>query len=261
MPWTRQLVSMILLALLAGIARADDAQDAVKRYQEGKEAFDKKDWDKAIERFTDALKLDPKHADSYFYRGRANQNKNYAEKAIQDFTEALRLDPNRADCHYYRALVLQGAKEWDRALEDLTEAIKLHPTTDAHINRGYLYHEIKKNYEQAILDYTEAMRLDPKAFTAANNLAWMKATCSDAKLRDGKSAVELARKACEGTEWKNALFLDTLAAAYAENNQFGEAAKWQAKALETPNVFPKEELEKAKDRLKLYKERKPYRVE
>ncbi len=53
------------------------------------------------------------------------------------------------------------------------------------------------------------------------------------------------------------MYLDTLAAAYAEDGHFEEAVKWQEKALElmTTEEFKKE----YEDRLALYRMGKPYR--
>jgi hypothetical protein len=80
------------------------------------------------------------------------------------------------------------------------------------------------------------------------------------KYRDGRKAVELAKKACELTEWKDAAVLATLAAAYAEAGQFDEAVKWQKKALEDKD-FAASDGEKERTRLKLFEARKPYREE
>ena len=73
-----------------------------------------------------------------------------------------------------------------------------------------------------------------------------------------KKAVELARKACELSEWKDAINLDTLAAAYAAVGRYEDAVKWQKKALEDA-TFPKSEVAEAKKRLELYENDKPYR--
>ena len=51
---------------------------------------------------------------------------------------------------------------------------------------------------------------------ARNDLAWLCATCPDAELRDGKTAVEHAHTACRLTDWKDPWYFGTLAAAYAE---------------------------------------------
>lgn len=86
----------------------------------------------------------------------------------------------------------------------------------------------------------------------------MLATCSDEKVRDGKRAVDLATKACELEKWKEPNCLDTLAAAYAEAGKFEDAVKWQDKAIDlcTDSTL----IGEFGERLKLYKDKKPYRV-
>ena len=67
---------------------------------------------------------------------------------------------------------------------------------------------------------------------ALNSLAWVLATAPDAQWRDGPRAVELARKACEITEWKLPAIIDTLAAALAECERWQEAEAMERRALE-----------------------------
>ncbi len=47
----------------------------------------------------------------------------------------------------------------------------------AHGNAWY----DKGEYDKAIADYSEAIRLNPKVVVAYNSLAWLLATCPDAK--------------------------------------------------------------------------------
>ena len=67
--------------------------------------------------------------------------------------------------------------------------------------------------------------------------------------------MELALKACELSDWKNLAYLDTLAAAYARVGDFENAVKWQEKLMESSEVGKGADLQ---ERLKFYKERKPW---
>jgi Flp pilus assembly protein TadD len=89
-----------------------------------------------------------------------------------------------------------------------------------------------------------------------NNLAWLLAISPNEKLRNGKEAVELARRACELSDWKDPSFIGTMAAASAEVGNFDDAVKWQRKSLELG--VPEIEVEQAHRRLKLYEQRKPF---
>jgi len=106
--------------------------------------------------------------------------------------------------------------------------------------------------------YEEGIKIEPKSITLQSALAWLLATSWDDSARDGQRAVELATKACELTQWKNPLYLDTLAAAHAEAGRFEDAVKWQKKVLEHPEAFPGGAIEEVKKQLKLYESGKPY---
>ena len=119
-------------------------------------------------------------------------------------------------------------------------------------------HLANKEYDKAIAEYTEAIKLDPADARAYERLAWVLATAAKDELRDGKKAVEYAKKACELTDWKNPDYLATLSAAFAETGDFKEAIKWQMKALEAPELEP-EKAEQYRHRLKMFEEGKPFR--
>jgi tetratricopeptide (TPR) repeat protein len=153
---------------------------------------------------------------------------------------------------------LRDRKEFDKAIADLNEVIRIDSkNVYAYVIRGNTWEQLKQ-YEKAIADYNEAIRLDPKSADCDNNRAWLMATCPDAKHRDGRQAVESARRACELTEWRIATLFDTLSAAYAEAGSFDEAVRSQSHAI----GLLTDEAKKAnyRTRLKLYQEKKPYRT-
>jgi tetratricopeptide (TPR) repeat protein len=214
----------------------------------------------AIAFFTARIRLDPKDDTAYAYRATAWMEKGEHDKAIKDLDEAIRLSPESSASYNNRGNAWRDKKEHDKAIADYGVAIRLDPKLAlAYIGRGNAWQD-KQEHDKAIADYGVAIRLDPKHALAYGYRAWLWATCPDPKFRDGKKAVESARKGCELTDWKNANHLAALAAAYAEAGQFDDAIRWQMKALKDP-AYQKEAGETAWQRLKLYLARKPYHEE
>src|SRR5206468_707307 len=75
----------------------------------------------------------------------------------------------------------------------------------------------------ALTQWEKARQLSPENPAPLNSLAWALATSSDASLRDGRRALELAREAVRLSAERDPATLDTLAAAQAECGQFSEA--------------------------------------
>jgi len=126
-----------------------------------------------------------------------------------------------------------------------------------HFGRGVELGDMGE-HDKAIEAFKEAIRLDPLFPDPLNQLAWIYATCSDADFRNGKQAVVYATKACELSEWTDALIIDTLAAALAEDGDFEKAIEWQEKAL---LLAPEDQRSACEAQLNLYKAGKPYREE
>jgi Flp pilus assembly protein TadD len=95
---------------------------------------------------------------------------------------------------------------------------------------------------------------------ALNNLAWIRATSEDARLRDGPEAVRLAQRACQLAGQRETNALRTLAAAYAEAGRFAEAVQTARQALELARQQNKLSLaESMRAGIRLYEARKPFR--
>jgi tetratricopeptide (TPR) repeat protein len=112
------------------------------------------------------------------------------------------------------------------------------------------------HFQEALADYAAAIRLDPTSAECLNNRAWLLATCPDPTFRDGKAAIESAKKACDLSQWKIPAHLDTLSAAYAEVGQFDQAVKTQKQAIGL--LTTAEEKAHHRTRLKLYAAKQPY---
>jgi len=235
-----------------------DPKNAKLHYMRGSAREDRSEYDQAISDFTEAIRLDPKTEHAYYGRGWDWLIKKEYDKAISDLNVAIRLDPKRKSTYFGRGRAWKAKGEYDKAISDFNEAIRLDPTTAAPwLNRGNAW-KAKKEYDKAMSDYNEAIRLEPMYDTPLNDRAWLAATCPDAKYRDGKKAVDDATKACDLIHWKDGANVGTLAAAYAEAGDFRNAVKWAEKAIE---LAPEKSKGDFQSRLDLYKAHKPSRQE
>jgi Flp pilus assembly protein TadD len=148
------------------------------------------------------------------------------------------------------------------AIRDYDEAIKLDPKDAlAYAGRGVAL-ATKGDFDKALIDCAAALIVDPNEPFAYIRIAWVRATCPVPKFRNGEVAVSMATKACELTAWKDRKYLGVLAAAYAEQEDFANAVKWQTTALELATAETAEpDKQLGRECLELYRAGKPYRDE
>jgi Flp pilus assembly protein TadD len=143
-------------------------------------------------------------------------------EAIQQYLAAVRLDPADAAVREKLGTTLAHQGRTAEASEQFAALVRLRPDAQAHYLLA-LSLVILGRAEEAAPHYREAIRLKPDWPEPLNDLAWMLATHSRAELRNGAEAVRLAERACELSQYKEARFVGTLDAAYAEAGRFAEA--------------------------------------
>jgi tetratricopeptide (TPR) repeat protein len=126
-----------------------------------------------------------------------------------------------------------------------------------------------ERYALRLSEVDKEIRLYPDLPWVHQERAWILAACPDAKIRDGKRAVEAATRAAELTNWKGWNALQALAAAYAEAGDFASAVRWEQRGVELEQEYLKRlppnprgigTMYVDRGRLDLYKAGKPFRM-
>jgi tetratricopeptide (TPR) repeat protein len=218
-----------------------------------------KDSARALDDFAKALAIDPTVPSTWSSRGFVYYVQSDYEKAIRDFDESLRLDPRQSQVYLERAKAREKSGDLKRAHRDYDEALRIDARfAEAYFRRGELERR-RGEFAKALADLDRAARLRPNDNYVASSLAWTLAVVPTDELRDGRRAVELATKACERSQWNEGLYLEVLAAAYAEVGDFEKAVARQERAVElirrqNGRVQLSEKL------LALFRDGKPYRI-
>jgi len=171
-----KLVIVLLLTLAGGGAYWFGAQwyakhgrggpvaaDAKRgQFEAGQEALQRQDYDQAIARFTEVLRLDPAYGLAYRERGKAHAGKGASAAAIEDFTRALTFPAQQtAETYRLRGLALAAKADDTAALADLTAALDRAPADSAALAARAEIAFRQQRYDAALADARAARQLDP----------------------------------------------------------------------------------------------------
>ena len=157
-------------------------EEAYRLYLQGRYLADKRelsDARKAIERFEQAIKLDPNYALAYAGLAYAHQAVSYLgdshrggnPKSQAAVAKALALDDSLAEAHAVSGEI-KMFYEWDfsGAAQELRRAIELNPNSaQAHLWFGFYFHHLGR-FDQAIAEMKTAIELDPTSLFCNRSL-------------------------------------------------------------------------------------------
>jgi tetratricopeptide (TPR) repeat protein len=212
----------------------------------------------AFDDFHKTIELNPGFAKAYANRGALYVLAGELEPALADYQQAAGLDPNFAIAERGCGRTCHMLGRIDEALDHLSRAIELAPRDAAALaGRADLLTDLGE-YEAAAHDYDQALAINPKYADAYRGSAWLLATCPDGSVRNPGLALERAQKAVELDRKSDATTFDTLAAAQASVGDFKAASETIRHAIE---ISPPSERSVYQDRMQLYRQAKPYRIE
>jgi tetratricopeptide (TPR) repeat protein len=199
---------------------------------------------------------------AYLARSQAHWQAQNLDAALDDAEAAIALSDEPHDIRGLKAELLLQAGRLDEARDELDTLIAARPDDPrAYFLRAQCWRALGLPAEQRT-DLELALARDPENPMLLNALSWLLAICADDDVRDGARAVELARKASTLTRDLDPNILDTLAAALAEDGQFGEAAEVQRRAIARFKALPfPVDLDRYRHRLAQYESGLPLREE
>ena len=182
------------------------------------------------------------------------------ETALEGWQNSLRYHPNDPDVWYDLGVATAEHGEKEKAIAAFFEVVRLRPErADAHGQLAVLLTE-RGAIGPALEQWQAVLKKAPFDMVARNAVAWIFATCPDARFRRGDAAVSFALKAAQVSQNGNPAVLDTLAAAYAEAGRFDKAVETAQRALGLAGQQGDKKLEASlQTRLKSYQARKPWR--
>jgi len=273
-------------------------EQSQKYYNEGLKKYEEKKWKEAVKLFNKSIQADPSYSDPYFRLGSFYQRTEDCFKAIENFEKVLEINTKAGnDLYYSLGFCYYNTRNYDKAIEAFKKAIQIKPDASysVYFTLGVSYY-VQKNYEEAVKSlnksiqmkptyvnshyyygksleklgkYSEAIKANeyglkqnPNSEVIMDLLAWYLATSPSEKDRDGKRAVRLAERAVDFTKGRDPLYLDSLAAAYAETGKFQDAVKTQERAISLliTSGGHDSEIKEFKEHLSSYKAKNPWRI-
>lgn len=154
-------------------------------YEKGAQHTRVKDFKKAIEQFTLALRINPKNTIAYSGRAFAHLCLGDYDNAVNDCSRALAVDPTNTLAYHTRGLARSKQKKHQEAMDNFSRILDEINSEDSHalINIGYLCYCLGQ-FKKAFSCFTKAIAIDPlepAAFSNRGALLFEEATSEEAK--------------------------------------------------------------------------------
>jgi len=221
-------------------AKPERPKDYVGYRGQGDYDLSEKLYDKAIEDYSEAIRLNPKDARSFYGRAYAHGLKHKFKETIEDCAKVLEIEPRNLDAYKMRASSYWKEGNFGKALGDLEQAIRLAPSDpDLYEMRGDMY-ERREEFATAAKDYQVVARLRPKDADALRTYAWLLVYSDDKSVQNGVAAMTAAKTACELSSWTNSINMEILAAACAKAGEYDRAIDYEKQAMNVEGVTAEE---------------------
>lgn len=182
----------------------------------------------ALHDFNFIITHDPENVTFLYERAYLMMFMGSGDEALKDIECCLGINPDFVAAYSLRAGFLYRRGQLGAALENLEKALSLEPGNSGYLHNMAVIYSAMGRYNEAIALYLDVLAKHSDNGGTLNNLAWIYATARDSEIRDGEKALHYALRAVK--IGRNAAWLDTLAAAYAEYGDYEKAVEVEREA-------------------------------
>jgi tetratricopeptide (TPR) repeat protein len=158
--------AITLLTIALGDADLPARQKATAFFERGFDYCETARYNNAVADLSQAIRLDPAHAESWRERAKAYAREGLTEQAIADESHAIELKRNDPSLYSERAMLDLDRRLWREAEADLSVAIGMEPrNANLHYVLGHAF-RFAGDPVRAVQEETEALDLDPSLIDA-----------------------------------------------------------------------------------------------
>ncbi len=231
---------------------------AAAHFNLGVELASSGDVPEAIEHFQRTVAADPEHFEAMINLGALLARTRQIDAAIEVLTRAVAQDPTSLPAHTNLAAALEAHGRFAEAAEHYRAALELQPElVELRARLGRALTE-EGEFAAATRQFEQVIGQSPDDVRATLCLAWLKATCPEAAIRNGDQAVQLAQRLATLRNPADPLVMDILAAAYAEAGDFATAVTIAGRLLEQMGAKETPFKSLVRTRLEAYRQRQAH---
>jgi tetratricopeptide (TPR) repeat protein len=227
---TSFIAIFFIAACFSGHALAQPKQQrekAQRLYAEGDQLYRQKNYDAAIDKYSEAISAMPNYPLAHFSKALAFYNLGKFDRATPEFDLALTQGYKPVEIYRYRWYSNYQTRNYDAALNDARQGAKLEPKNASFVLAAGDIYRAQKNFSDAITAYNRAAQVDPANTDVYYFIALAYQAQGDSK-QQGTSALKAIEKGTRyrGESW--ALVGD----AWLRSRDFDRAAQSYERALQ-----------------------------
>ena len=249
-----QQFSKALEAYQTALESAGGELSSQIHYNIGNIYLAQKDYDKARERYLEAMELNPELAEAYLNSGLTCLYQNNFDTARHYFEKALDLKP-KWGLALRNLDAVEKKEQLLNAVAGYQSLLEKNPNQSGILGQLASAYYLLGNKEQAVKTWAKILTVDPESSETLNNLAFVLSEDPTGPLFDTDKALEYALGACTLSGYQNVSFLDTLAGVYAIRGDFPNAIEVTKQAMGlVSSVDQKELAETLEKKIQAYQE-------